>query len=409
MELLKFNFRKMKILTIAATPFFSGRGGHMRIYNEAKYLGELGAEVRLCTYHLGENIPGIDIVRIKGPKSYKKTSPGFSWGKIWLDWKMIFLVRREIKKFQPDVIHAHLWEGLAVGYLAKKIAFKKIPVVFDLQGDLEEEFRSYNGKNSFARKFFVWLSKIVIGWADKIIVSSENVNPMLSLRGIPPWRETAAIPGLLRCARNDKKIEIIRDGIDLDLFKHPAELSNEEREKIDKIKKWAGDSRLLVYIGGLSDNKGVGNLLEAFGSAVSRNYGWKLLVGGFGRDEKKYKQYVADNKLEGSVHFAGKIGYFSLPHYLALADAGIDPKSESTESSGKLANLMAGGLAVICFDNGFNRARLGEKGFYLNNINDLGNLLKSVESEEKINYDLSELSEEKEAEKILKVFNSLIK
>lgn len=375
----------MKILTIAATPFFSDRGGHMRIYNEAKYLQKLGAKVRLCSYHIGENIEGLDIFRIKGPKSYKKTSPGFSWGKIWLDLKLLFLVRREIINFHPDAIHAHLYEGLAIGYLAKKLSFKKIPIVFDLQGDLEEEFRSYNKKNGLAQKFFVWLSRVVINWADKIVISSENVIIWTS------------------------DVQTIKDGIDVDLFHNSPKLSKDEAEKILKIKEWKKDAKLLAYIGGLSDNKGVGNLLESFLRFSLKNSNWKLLIGGFGEDEEKYKKYIFENRLEDAVYFAGKVKYFSLPHYLALADAAIDPKSGSTESSGKLMNLMASGLPIICFENEFNRARLKEKGLYIKNFNELKSILENIEPSSKIDYDLENFSEEEETQKLLAIFRQLLK
>ena len=375
----------LKILTIAATPFFSDRGGHMRIYNEAKYLRKLGAEVRLCTYHIGENVEGLDIARIYGPKKYRKTSPGFSWGKIWLDLKMLFLVRREIKNFQPEVIHAHLYEGLAIGYLAKKMAFRKIPIVFDLQGNIGEEFQSYNRKNTIARRIFVRAAKIAIKWADEVVVSSENVN----------------IQG--------RQVHIVRDGIDLDLFLNPAELSKEEQEKIEKIKNWAGNIKILAYIGGLSDNKGVGNLLESFLRFSLKNLEWKLLMGGFGEDEDKYKKYVEEKNLQNRIYFAGRVKYFSLPHYLSLATAGIDPKSGSAESSGKLANLMAAGLPIVCFDNEFNRTRLGKKGIYMKSINDLGETLEKINLSERVDYNLEEFSEEKEARKLLEIFESLVK
>ncbi|MDI6778180.1 MAG: glycosyltransferase [Patescibacteria group bacterium] len=378
----------MKILTIAATPFFSDRGCHIRIYNEAKYLGKMGAKVRLCTYHLGKDVPELDVARIRGSKWYKKTTPGFSWGKIWLDWKLLFLCRREIKKFQPDVIHAHLWEGLAIGYLAKRLAGRNnIPIIFDLQGNIDEEFASYSRRNKLARKFFIWLSNIVEKWADKTVVSSENV---------PCRRRTSTA--------------IIKDGIDLDLFQNSPELSRNEAEKIESIKKWSRGKKLLVYIGGLSDNKGIGDLMEVntreLSSRVEKN--WKLLLGGFGSDEEKYRKFVEENNLEEFVYFAGKIDYFSLPHYLALASAGIDPKKDSTESSGKIVNLMAAKLPIICFASNFNRARLGNKGFYLNSFDDLGKILENIDGAGKMDYNLEDLSEEKEVQKLFEIFKSLI-
>lgn len=372
----------MKILTIAATPFFSDRGCHIRIYNEAKYLGKMGAKVRLCTYHLGENVAELDIKRIRKAGWYKKLSPGFHWGKIWLDFKLLFLVRREIRNFQPDAIHAHLYEGLAIGHLAKKLAFRgNIPIVFDLQGNLDEEFISYNKKNKLARKLFSWLAKKIIRRADEVAVSSENVK-----------------------IQNAK---IVKDGVDFDLFQNLSESSLSDRKKIRKIKEWQSNKKLLVYIGGLSDNKGVGNLLKSFGKL--QNNDWKLLFGGFGSDEEKYKNYIKDNKLEDFVYFTGKVDYFSLPHYLALADVAIDPKRDSTESSGKLVNYMAAGLPIICFENEFNQARLEEKGFYLKSFDGLQKTLTKIENAEKVNYGLESLSEEKEVRKLHEIFHSLAK
>lgn len=390
----------MKILTIAATPFFSDRGCHIRIYNEAKYLEKLGAKVRLCAYYLGENPAGLDVRRIGKTFWHKKVSPGFAWAKIWLDFKLLLLVRREIKKFQPDVIHAHLFESLVVGRLASLLAFKKIPIVFDLQGDLAEEFESYNGKNNFAKKLFVAASKWVANWADKTVVSSENVKF---------WK-----PGF----------QIVRDGVDLEIFKNPAELKEDEKLKIEKIKNWKSDAKLLVYIGGLSDNKGVGDLLGAFGklgfgefgelvsqekAELWKKNGWKLLLGGFGKDEKKYRKYIRENNLADKVYLAGRVKYFSLPAYLALADAAIDPKNGSAESSGKLMGYMAAGLPIICFENEFNRSRLGEKGSYLENINELDKKLDAIMSSERIDYAILDLSEEKEVEKLFSIIQSLIK
>jgi len=400
----------VKVLTIAATSFFSDRGCHMRIYGGAKYLEKLGAEVKICAYHSGDDINGLDIERLGKVDWYKRTAPGFSWGKFWLDVKLIFLCRRLIKEFRPDVIHAHMYEGLGVGYVAKRLTFRNPPVVVDVQADLDEEFKNYNRKNFIARRIFVWLSRRLINRCNWLVVSSENVKPQME-----------------KLYRHKDRISIVRDGIDLDLFKNIPRLTQEEQEKIEEIKKWSEGKKLLVYIGGLSDNKGVGELLEAFknikklgfeesgalateGKAELWKKNWKLLIGGFGNDEEKYQRYVDENNLKNSILFAGRVKYFSLPAYLALASAAIDPKNgNSTEGSGKLVNLMAAGCPIICFEKDFNRARLGEKGYYMQNFNDLSGILERLQTSEKIHYDMKELGEEKEAKKLFEIFSNLIK
>jgi len=383
----------MKVLTIAATSFFSDRGCHMRIYGDAKYLEKFGAEVKICTYFSGDDIAGLDIERIGKVGWYKRTAPGFSWGKFWLDIKLIFLCRRVIREFRPDVIHGHMYEGFGIGYVAKRLTFQNPPVVVDLQADLEEEFKSYNRKNFIARRFFVWLSRRLINRCNWLVVSSENVKPQME-----------------KLYKHKDKISIVRDGIDLDLFRNVLRLTEEEQAKIAEIKKWTEGKKLLVYIGGLSDNKGVGDLLEAFLRLNLKNAEWRLLIGGFGNDEEKYKEYVRKNNLGDFVYFAGRVKYFSLPAYLALASAAIDPKNGSTtEGSGKLVNLMAAGCPIVCFEKEFNRARLGEKGHYMQNFGDLAGILESIKTSEKIHYDMEELGEEKEAKKLFDIFEKLIK
>lgn len=379
----------MRILTITATPFFSDRGCHMRIYNEAKFLQKFGAVVKICAYHNGKNIDGLDIERIGKVNWYKRTAPGFSWGKFWLDIKLIFLCRRLIRSFRPDIIHAHLYEGLGIGYVAKKLAFRNVPIVFDLQGDLDEEFRNYNKENYIARRIFVRLSKIFISRCDWLVLSSERI--------------LAKVEKLFKAK---DRIFIIKDGVDLDLFRDTPELAEDEQKKIEEAAKWKADKKLLIYIGGLSDSKGVGALLEAFGDRAG---GWKLLVGGFGNDEEKYKKYVEEKNLQDVIRFVGKVEYFSLPVFMALADAAIDPKNASSESSGKLVNLMATRLPIICFNNDFNRSRLGEKGYYMKTFDDLGEVLGKVNGREKIEYNLQNVSEDREVQKLMSVFRLLMK
>ena len=49
------------VLHIAPTPFFSDRGCHIRICNEIKALIDCGMQVILCTYPLGDDVPGLEM------------------------------------------------------------------------------------------------------------------------------------------------------------------------------------------------------------------------------------------------------------------------------------------------------------------------------------------------------------
>jgi len=385
----------MKILTIASTPFFSDRGCHIRIYNEAKYLQKLGAEVEICTYHNGENIEGLKIHRISEVNWYKKTSPGFAWGKLWLDLKLLFLCVKMLRTYNFDIIHAHLFESLAIAKIAKIMAFKKIPIVVDLQGDIEDEFKSYNRKRKIVGRFFYELSKIVFNWADAIVVSSQNAFEIIKQK-----------------YKTQKPIEIVGDGIDEELFQKPDPKKYfNNKEELDEIKEWKGTSKLLIYAGGMSDNKGVGEMLDEFISNFERVKDWKLIFYGKGEKKEEYLHKTIQTGQENRFWFARENGYFSLPHYLRLADLAIEPKQNSSESSAKITNYMAAGLPIICFENDFNRKILGEKGFYLNNWKDFSLKLEELNKTdfiEKNNYNLGNFSEKKQVEILLGLFKKVL-
>jgi glycosyltransferase involved in cell wall biosynthesis len=384
----------MRILTIAATPFFSDRGCHIRIYNEAKYLQKLGNDIKICTYHNGKSIDELDIARIGNVSWYKKSSPGFAWGKIWLDFKLLFLCIKEIRNFKPKIIHAHLYEGLAIGFLAKCLLFRRIPIILDLQGDIKDELNSYNKKNKIINKIIAWVATSIINKADFVIISSEN-----------------ALKSVEKIYKNKKKVEVVKDGVDIDIFSKISIPTEGVCQELNEIRKQAKGKYILIYAGGLSDSKGVGDLLNEFIKNKEIKNNWFLILFGKGEDCDKYKKMVGNNEI---VFFTKNTGYFSLPHYLKLADAAIDPKNNSTESSGKIVLYMASGLPIVCFDNNFNKFRLGNSGFYVKTFSDLISALSKIKrnffiSKKNLCYEFEKESEEKEVYKIEKIIREILK
>ena len=80
----------MKILMVAPTPYFSDRGCHVRIFEEARALRALGHNVSICTYHLGRDQDGVPTYRTLRVPWYSKQSAGPSWHKPYLDILLFF-------------------------------------------------------------------------------------------------------------------------------------------------------------------------------------------------------------------------------------------------------------------------------------------------------------------------------
>ena len=106
---------------IAPTPFFADRGCHVRILGEAKALIEMGHQVTLCTYFLGRDVEGIPTARTMRVPWYGKLSAGPSWHKFYIDLLLLWTVLRTCRSFRPDIIHAHLHEGIVIGKIASVI------------------------------------------------------------------------------------------------------------------------------------------------------------------------------------------------------------------------------------------------------------------------------------------------
>ena len=103
----------MKILMLAPEPFFQPRGTPISIYFRIKALSDLGHNVDLITYHLGEDkrINGLKILRIPDLFSIKIIKIGPSFAKIPLDFLLLCKATWQMMKKHYDLIFSHDGSG----------------------------------------------------------------------------------------------------------------------------------------------------------------------------------------------------------------------------------------------------------------------------------------------------------
>jgi len=202
MSLMINHDRHRRILMIAPTPFFADRGCHVRIMGEAKALIALGNKVILCTYGLGRNVDGIPTERALAIPWYKKLSAGPSIHKFYIDVLLLWKALRICRRFRPDIIHAHLHEGIVIGKIASK--FLGVPLVADLQGSLTDELLDH--------KFIPnvrWLVKIM-RWIEKKI----NQMPMhLIVSSTHTAKTCVEVYGI-----SADRVSAVMDGVDIEIF-----------------------------------------------------------------------------------------------------------------------------------------------------------------------------------------------
>jgi len=386
---------------VAPTPFFSDRGTHIRILEEALALEKIGHEITIATYHIGRNIDPeiktkIDVRRILRLLFwYKKLEAGPDWQKIMLDLMLIrktfFLARTQ----KPDIIHGHLHEGVLVGWVVKKILFwRKMKLVSDFHGSLTREMVSHGYLGGgVLKKIFNFIEKTIDNLGDFAITSS--------------WENTEEIKRF----RKDGKIETILDGVDLDYYQNLPD--KEESKKEFEIP--AGKT-VVVYTGALVPNKGVGYLIEAIPLALEKNNNLFFIIGGFPVDQ--IKKFIQERKLGDYFRIINPLNYFDLPKILNAGDIAIDPKdSRVNQASGKILQYMGAGLPVVCFDKSNNREYLDEGAFYAKDFSPegiakgilelAGNLEKSREMGKVNKEKAKSFSWMKSAEKLDKIYKEI--
>lgn len=338
------NTNSLSVIHIAPTPFFSNRGCHIRILNEIDGLKKSDVHVILCTYGLGDDIPGINIRRIPGIPGYTKKEAGFSPFKFIADILLFFLVLRTAYKENATILHGHLHEGGLIGWAVKICLFwRKIFVVMDIQGSLSGELQSHGTFTQFPflLRCFYFVEKLIALLPQRVVCSSPSSKDFITNT----------------CKVNCNRVFLLGDVVPDNFFSHQRERKQQDRHSIPENKK------IIIYTGGLLPGKGVNFLLEAMKIVLTARDDVHFILIGYPKE--KVQAYTYHNSIGKSITLPGEVSYKHLAEWLASADAAIDPKPGGAgEASGKILHYMASGLPVICFATANNQSFLTDQCFY---------------------------------------------
>jgi glycosyltransferase involved in cell wall biosynthesis len=200
-----------------------------------------------------------------------------------------------VSRCKPDIIHAH-WlipQGL-LAVIAKKIF--GVPVIVTAHG--ADVF-------SMRLPLFIRLKKYIITHADRMVTVSRSLARVL-------MADTASTT----------HPEVISMGVDGVLF------APEKRDAALR-EKFGIHGRFLLYVGRLTEIKGVHYLLDAMAKVAGQRPECTLLIIGHGELENELKEKVAALGLQKVVCFVGGLPYEQLPPYYATADIFIGPSIQA--------------------------------------------------------------------------------
>lgn len=339
----------MRVLMIAPTSFFSDYGGHIRILEEMRALGELGVDVAVVTYYMGKDVPGLDIRRTAPLPWHTDYEVGSSRHKIAFDAYLTIRSFKEVLRFRPHIIHGHMHEGALIGGVLARLM--GIPLVFDYQGSLTAQMVDHHFLNPRGA-FYPWAyrveSFITRRLPHAILTSSGQAMALLRDQFKVSPARLHALPDCADASHFDPA-----------RFRHFAAADHPLRA----IYNIPADATIVGYLGLLTDYQGIPHLIESAVELRRRGENVHFLVMGYPNVEH-YQAIARLRGVDDVVTFTGRVPFSDAPYYLSACDIAVAPKMSTSEGSGKLLNYMAMALPIVAYDTAVNREYLGELGVY---------------------------------------------
>jgi glycosyltransferase involved in cell wall biosynthesis len=241
-----------------------------------------------------------------------------------------------IRKTKPDIIHAHwiLPQGF-VAALAHNLT--GVPFVATTHGG---DIYGLQGKFASALKGYALRNASIV-----TVVSKDIQNTIKQKYG------------------ENVHTEVVPMGVDSTLF-HPDKSDPHIREQFG-IK-----GPFLLYVGRLTEKKGLQYLLEAMPAVIKQYPDAKLLVVGTGEQKQNLLQLTQKLNIGDNVPFVGALANSELPFYFASADVFIGPsvRAEGGDTEGFGLTFVEAGMSgciVVASDVGgiSDIIELGKTGF----------------------------------------------
>ena len=168
-------------------------------------------------------------------------------------WKL----RRLIREFRPDLIHAHMRTGLVLAWLCTR--FMKVPLVVHLHN-------VHDRHHGFMRL------------ADRVIAVSQAVQVDLISKGVPSEKVRVVVNGPLGSPRRSPT-----DSLGAKKLNHPA----------------------IVTVAGMNHRKGIAELIQAFCIVAQGIPEANLYLVGHGPERALFENLASRSQFADQIHFEG--------------------------------------------------------------------------------------------------------
>jgi glycosyltransferase involved in cell wall biosynthesis len=316
----------MKILMLAPEPFFEPRGTPLSVLGRLKALSQLGYEVHLVTYHVGQNvmIPNVTIHRTPAFSFIKAIGVGPSMKKLFLDVFVLTKAIRLLLKERYDLLHTHEEASFFGAPLARLF---KIPHLYDMHSSLPEQLKNFR-YSQFPPlvRLFDWLEKRVINSSTALI----TICPALEDHA---RKINRTIPHVM--------IENVASEIGLE------NVTEKDVERF-RVAHKLDDRKIILYAGTFQPYQGIDLLVRSAERIVRARQNVLFLLMGGERDQV--------NHYEGVVNSLGLSSYFcftgirppeEISQALRLSDVLVSPRTSGTNTPLKIYSYLHSGKPIV--------------------------------------------------------------
>lgn len=314
----------MRILMIAPQPFFQPRGTPFSEFYRIRAMTELGHQVDLVTYPIGDDvdIAGLTIYRTPSVPGIRSIRIGPSLAKLPLDALIFTSSLRRLLSTRYDVLDCHEEAGLMGVVLSKLFG---VPTIYDMHSSLPEQLDNFRYSGSKPLRYlFDVAERITIKGSGAVIYICPYLGDVVA-------RADPDKPSFL--IENSPLAESGQDADPGDVERLRAELD-------------LNDAFVLLYTGTFEVYQGLELLYEAL--ALVRDASVRLLmVGGKPEQVEAAKREVVRIGVEDRVVFVGQRPPAEMPLYLAAGDALVSPRSHGKNTPLKIYSYLRSGKPIV--------------------------------------------------------------
>jgi glycosyltransferase involved in cell wall biosynthesis len=225
---------------------------------------------------------------------------------------------RAIRTFRPDLVYDRY--NIFNDSVVTAARRCRVPVFLEVNTPYAYQRRVYE-KLTFQR-LASWMEVRTWRRADRVLVVSTPLKEYLLEAGIP-----------------GERVEVMPNGVDLELFAPPAASASD-----------ASGVVTIGFVGSLRRWHGLDLLMEAAEPLLLDNANVRLCIVGDGPERQTMEEWARSRGLQNSVVFLGKAPHDEIPATIERFDIAVSPRNVFYQSPMKIVEYMAMGKAVLAPD-----------------------------------------------------------